>query len=89
MLKIPSNAIIPQEKLTHYLLIFKPQDDKSKFLAQAGFTLDNPQDLLTAIYQLIETEKAIQDGDNEYGQFYRVEGNLAGINGKNLAVVTI
>ena len=34
---IPSDAIIADEKITHYLLVPREQDDKSKFLAQAGF----------------------------------------------------
>lgn len=88
-MKIPNDAIIPVEKLTCYLLVFKPQDDKSKYLAQVGFTLDNPQDLEQAIRNLITTEPAILDGDNEYGRFYRVEGQLKGTQNKTLNVVTI
>lgn len=88
-MKISSDAIIPEEKLTRYLLVPKPQDDKSKFLAQAGFTQDNPADLLSAIRQLAESVEAAEDGNNEYGIFYRVEGDLQGVNGRNLAVVTI
>ena len=48
-MKIPDNAVIPQEKLTKYLLISRIKDDKSKFLEQAGFIQDNPDDLLKAI----------------------------------------
>lgn len=88
-MKIASDAIIPEEKLTHYLLVPKPQDDKSKFLAQAGFTQNNSADLLLAIRLLAELVEAAEDGDNEYGVFYRVEGELQGVNGRNLAVVTI
>ncbi|MBD2653449.1 hypothetical protein H6G45_08080 [Synechocystis sp. FACHB-383] len=88
-MKIPSDAIIPVEKLTCYLLIFKPQDDKSKFLAQAGFTLDAPENLERAIRILISTESAIFDGNNEYGKFYRVEGPLQGTQTRTINVVTI
>ena len=35
---IPADAEIATEKLTHYLLVPKPLDDKSKFLMRAGFT---------------------------------------------------
>ncbi|MBD2204797.1 hypothetical protein H6G33_13520 [Calothrix sp. FACHB-1219] len=38
-MKIPPDAIIADEKITRYLLVPREQDDKSKFLAQAGFTL--------------------------------------------------
>lgn len=88
-MKIPSDAIIPDEKLTQYLLVFKAKSDKSKFLAQAGFTLDNPDQLKAAIQALATATEAILDEVNEYGVFYRVEGVLIGANGRNLPVVTI
>jgi hypothetical protein len=87
--KIPIDAAIPAEKLTHYLLVPKLKDDKSKFLAQAGFTQDNPDDLLTTIRQLIQENEAVLDNTNEYGTFYRVDGLLQGVNGQRLAVITI
>ena len=52
-MKIPSDALIPHEKLTQYLLVSKEVDDKSKFLAQAGFVRENPDALVTAIRELI------------------------------------
>jgi hypothetical protein len=88
-MRIPADAIIPEEKLTRYLLITRAQDDKSKFLAQAGFTQENPELLRAAIRLLVESAEAVEDGSNEYGEFYRLEGDLLGANGRNLAVVTV
>ena len=88
-MKIPHDAIIPDTKLTRYLLVPREQDDKSKFLARAGFTLDNPEQLKAAIRQLADTLEAVEDRSNEYGTFYRVEGQLIGINDTNLSVTTI
>ena len=88
-MKIPDDAIIPDEKLTRYLLIYKARNDKSKFLAQAGFTQDNSELLRAAIQSLTASVEAIADEANEYGVFYRVEGTLIGANGVNLSVVTI
>lgn len=88
-MKIPADAIIPEAKLTRYLLVLKAQDDKSKFLAQGGFSQDNPEALLAAIQFLITSAEAVEDGANEFGKFFRAEGNLPGANGQNLAVVTI
>lgn len=88
-MKIPHDAIIPDTKLTGYLLVFREQDDKSKFLAQAGFTLNNPEPLKVAIRQLADTGEAVEDRSSEYGTFYRVEGQLIGINDRNLSVTTI
>lgn len=88
-MKIPPDAIIADEKITRYLLVPREQDDKSKFLAQAGFTPDNPKLLKAAIRQLADTTPAIKDRDNEYGVFYRVIGSLIGVNQRNLAVITV
>ncbi len=70
-------------------MLYKEKNDKSKFLAQAGFTQNNPDELKLAIYQLISIVELIEDLTNEYGTFYRVEGILIGINQKKLSVVTI
>jgi hypothetical protein len=88
-MKIPVDAIIPEVKLTKYLLVYKPRNDKSQFLAQAGFTLDNWQVLKTAIQQLNQSVEAKADRTDEYGTFYNVNGELQGVNGINLSVVTI
>lgn len=88
-MKIPQDAIIPGDKLTRYLLVYKARNDKSRFLARAGFTHQNPEALLAAIQLLIEMVEAVEDRTNEYGAFYRVEGELIGPNGVNLSVTTI
>ncbi|MGB7439790.1 MAG: DUF6883 domain-containing protein [Coleofasciculaceae cyanobacterium] len=88
-MKIPPDALIPDDKLTSYLLVPREQDDKSKFLAQAGFTADNPEQLKLAIRQLADQVEALEDRSNEYGIFYRVEGQLTGVNDSKLSVITI
>mgnify|MGYP005848588085 CR=1 FL=1 len=88
-MKIPPDAIIAADKLTRYLLLLRPKSDKSRYLAQAGFTLRNPQYLEAAIRQLTQLYEAVRDSSNEYGDFYRVEGDLVGPNGVTLYVVTI
>jgi hypothetical protein len=35
--KIPIDATISKEKITNYLLEWRIEDDKSKFLSQAGY----------------------------------------------------
>ena len=88
-MKIPSDSIIADEKLTGYLLVHRFRNDKSKFLAKAGFTLRNPAALRAAIHLLANQAEAIQNRTDEYGTFYYVEGTLNGINGVDLAVTTI
>ncbi len=88
-MKIPADAIIIESKLTKYLLVFKPRNDKSQFLAQAGFFLDNWQALEIAIRQLNLASEAQSGRTDEYGTFYNVCGELKGVNGINLSVVTV
>lgn len=88
-MRIPEDAIIPHDKITRYLLVQKARNDKSKFLAQAGFTLENPEALVAAIQLLVAVGEAVEDRSNEYGLFYQVAGELVGVNGVNLSVVTI
>nr|WP_228014549.1 DUF6883 domain-containing protein [Fortiea sp. LEGE XX443] len=70
-------------------MVQKARNDKSKFLAQAGFTLENPEVLIAAIQSLIAIGEGVEDGSNEYGVFYQVAGELVGVNGVSLSVVTI
>ncbi|MGD9855745.1 MAG: DUF6883 domain-containing protein [Planctomycetaceae bacterium] len=88
-MKIPPVTDIPMEKLTRYLLVPRLRDDKSKFLAQAGFDQTNPDLLLQAIQGHAAAHEAFPEGDNEYGAFYCVEDGLLGPNGRILPVVTI
>lgn len=88
-MQVPKDAIIPNEKITRYLLVLQARNDKSKFLARAGFTLKNPEELINAIRLLVEKEEAIEDRRNEYGVFYQVTGELVGVNGVNLSVTTV
>ena len=85
---IPADAVIATDKLTGYLLVAKPLDDKSKFLASAGFTHSNFDILEAAIRNLATVAPAEEDGSNEYGIFWRVAGGLQGPTDK-LQVVTV
>ena len=87
--KIPVDAEIAPSKLIGYLLVPRPSDDESKFLARAEFTLDNPDELLGSLRRLAIEAEAVEDGRNEFGIFYRAEGSPVGPNERALAVVTI
>lgn len=87
-MKLQGNIIIPDAKLTQYLLLPRQEDDKSRFLAQAGFTQANPDELKQDILTLVQTYDAISDRQDKYGTYYRVEGGLIGSN-CTLAVVTL
>ncbi len=77
-MRIPPDAIIADAKLTEYLLVQRSWDDKSGYLRRAGFTLDNWIDLRRAIRGLSDSVDAVEDGIDEYGTIYTVDGALAG-----------
>jgi hypothetical protein len=84
-MKIPADAVIAEAKLRDYLLLHKEVDDKSQFLAQAGFSRAEPDFLDAAIRQLIENEPAVLDRSDEHGTFYEVSGYLFGSQTRTLA----
>lgn len=88
-MKIPVEAVIAPEKLTRYLLIFREEDDKSKFLSMAGFTLDNPDELEAALRTHIQESEAFEQKANLYGVFYEVPGQMNGVNGRILEITSI
>lgn len=88
-MKLPDNTLIAPEKLTQYLLVLKKRNDKSKWLAQIGYTLENWQDLENDLRLQILSLEATAIETTRYGQAYEIRDNLTGPNGKTVAVVTI
>ena len=88
-MKLSSNTLIAPEKLTQYLLIPRRRNDKSRWLAQAGYTIKNWQLLEKDLRKQILSLIAIPTEYTRYGQLYEIKGNLTGPNGKTLAVCTI
>lgn len=88
-MKLPADALIATEKLTLYLLRWRPEDDKSAFLAQAGYTLETSDQLRHDI----RTQLLPIDADflelTEYGPKYLIRGSLRGPNSRELQVATI
>jgi Domain of unknown function (DUF6883) len=87
--RIPGDAVIAAEKVTHYLLVERPRNDKAKFLACAGFHRGNPELLFAALRELAAAVDAVDDGTNQYGTFLRTDGDIVGPNGRRLAVTAI
>lgn len=88
-MKLPIDSLIANVKLKDYLLLHKRRNDKSQWLAQVGYTLENWQllenDLRT---QILSLDATITD-QTKYGQMYEIRGRLIGPNGKALLVCTI
>jgi hypothetical protein len=83
------NAIIAILKLTEYLLIPLPKDDKSEYLAQGGYTLANWQRLEQDLRQQILSLEAQPTLKTQYGQKYQIISPLICPNGKVLTIKTI
>lgn len=89
-MQLPHDAVIAPAKLTNYLLVWRDTDDKSKFLAQGGYVQENWQQLEADLRsQILPLEAIPSDEPNPFGDVYEIRGVLRGVNGVNLAVVTI
>ncbi|NJL53041.1 MAG: hypothetical protein HC930_14120 [Hydrococcus sp. SU_1_0] len=89
MIFLSQDALIAEEKLSKYLLVPLPKDDKSKFLAEAGYTLDNWQQLQQDLRIQVLSQPAELIETNRYGKKYAVRGYLRGVNGIELKILTI
>lgn len=86
---LPKDAVIAEEKLIKYLLVLLPKDDKSKFLAQAGYTLANWQQLEQDLRTQVLTQPAELVETNRYGKKYLIRASLRGKNAVELSTLTI
>lgn len=88
-MKLPRDAIIAMRKMTEYLLRWRPEDDKSAFLAQAGYTTETADRLVTDILEQLLPLEAELIEETGYGPKYLIRGALTGPNGRALRVVSI
>ncbi len=88
-MKLPADSEIPLEKLTHYLLVLKAKADKSKFLARAGYSIEDAETLIEDIRFQILPLDATFAGTTEFGDFFQICAVLRGPNGVSLRVKTI
>jgi hypothetical protein len=88
-MRLPANTVIASRKFTEYLLRPRLEDDKSRFLALAGYTLENADRLISDIRGQILPLDAVPFDETEYGQKYRIQGALTGPNGRVLHVLTV
>ncbi|WP_347405004.1 DUF6883 domain-containing protein [Nodosilinea sp. LEGE 06152] len=86
---LPQDAVIAKEKLTQYLLVLLPKDDKSKFLAQAGYSLTNWQQLEQDIRTQVLSQPAEFLETTRHGDKYCISTKLRGVNGIELSILTI
>lgn len=88
-MKLPSDTVIAANKLTDYLLQWRPENDKSQFLAQAGYTAADANKLADDIREQLLCRECEFVETTEYGDKYRIRGVLIGPSGRALRIVTI
>ncbi len=82
-MKLPPDSVISDRKLKEYLLSPRVEDDKSRFLAIAGYTPSHWSELEADLRDLIGAKDADLTRSTVYGDMYEVKGSLVGPNGKD------
>ena len=71
-MKLLPDAIIAPDKVFRYLLVPQARGDKSGFLAIAGYTLENAEQLLRDLRTQILPLEATPRRSNLFGQYYEI-----------------
>lgn len=85
-MNLPLNAIIADEKIQEYLLFPRKRNDKSKWLAEAGYTMENWRELKKDIQEQLLILEATFVEETSYGRMFEIKGELTGPNLKILSV---
>ena len=75
--------------MREYLLSYRTEDDKSGFLAIAGYDQEDWTQLESDLRRQIEECEAQLVRITQYGEMYEIKGQLSGPNGKRLDVITV
>ena len=86
---LPADAVIARAKVASYLLAWRRENDKSEFLAKAGYTAADADRLSDDIRRQLLPLEAEFEEKTEYGDKYRIRGTLTGPSGRLLRVVSI
>ena len=88
-MRLSKDALISDEKLAKYLLAPRKRNDKSKWLAQAGYLPETWPILKNDLKNQVLPKDAVLVESTEYGKMYVIRAKLKGPNGKTLLVRTI
>jgi hypothetical protein len=77
-MKLAADTVIAREKLDEYLLCHRDENDKSGFLALAGYTLENADSLMNDLRtQFLALDAEFFD-QTDYGSKYQIRGKADG-----------
>lgn len=88
-MKLPPESVISDQKLKEYLLSPRVEDDKSGFLAIAGYTTGHWRELEVDLRKSIAENDADLTRSTVYGDMYEVKGSLVGPNRKTLHIISV
>ena len=88
-MKLSSDAIIAKEKIVNYLLQWQPENDKSKFLAFAGYEKENWKLLEEDIRKQLLSLNATLIEQTRFGDVFEIRGTLIGPNKIFLNVISV
>lgn len=88
-MKLPFVLVIQDQKLTDYLLVFQEKDDKSQYLALAGYSKQNWQKLKSDILTAVGLTESFEQIPNEWGSRFKVRSEWNGPSGKLVRVISI
>lgn len=81
--------MVPDDKLLRYLLLPREENDKSAFLALAGYTLATWEVLRRDLHDLARSHEVNDTLTSPYGIKHEIRGALTGPNGQTLRIVTV
>ena len=92
-MKLPNyeDAVVPEAKITGYLLSIKHRDGRSKaeFFRQLGFSLAAWEELVRALLRHIAENEVAKIEDSPFGKRYTIEGRLFAPGGKNVVIRSV
>ena len=92
-MKLPrcKDAVVPEQKLTKYLLseTHYVGSAKAKFFRNLGFNVSNADKLNKAFLKIARSSNIKRKRKFEYGINYAVDGTLEAPSGKNVKITTV
>ena len=87
----PENAIIPEKKLTDYLLSKTHETGrfKAKFFRSLGFNEENLNLLEKEFLNIVQTQEITKQENSEFGIKYIIDGSLMTPLGKSVKIRTV
>jgi hypothetical protein len=86
---LPQDIELPDGKFRDYLLVSQESGDKSEFLGLAGYEQVHWEQLRDDLRDIAIGKEAIFQKGNINGEYYQLDVDLAGPNGKKLPLTTI